>query len=271
MQSSCNDVDSDEIPAIVIEPDFSDENHNTEEDHNADEVPTIIIESNMSNEIPDTENNDSTAAKNDKQTTYSHDINLRATNQDDKDLTTDLIPAMDHPLAGTKLTQSNSSLLSVKSNSTQPNSAHSTTSLLSGKSNSADEEDDFLASWVNLKPVGLYNESVDEENVVMVIADATCARVSFFLYPMLVLSRLLSQLVLVPLLLFQILDTYAWICISGDIYCSSILNQHRLGLDKAALAFTLYCCLLASILTTAILRWFPCSKYARKAGATCIM
>ena len=270
VESSYNDVDGDEIPAIIIEPD---ENHDTEEDHNADEVPTIIIESNMSGKISytmsdcsDTENNDSTAAKNDEQTTYSHDINFRTTNQDDKDLTSDLIPAIDHPLKS----QSNTSMLSVKSNSTRPNSAQSTATLSSVKSNSTDEED-LLASWVHLKPVGLYNESVDEENVVMVIADATCARVSFFLYPMLVLCRLLSQLVLVPLLLFQILDTYAWICISGDIYCSSILNQYRLGLDKAALAFTFYCCLLASILATAILRWFPCSKYARKAGATCIM
>ena len=273
VESSYNDVDGDEIPAIVIE---SDENHDTKENHNADEVPIVIIESNMSGKISDTisgcddtENNDSAAAENDEQTTYSHDINLRATNQDDKDLTSDLIPAMDHPL---KLTQSNSSMLSVKSNSTPPNSslAQSTATLSSVKSTSTDE-DDFLASWVSFKPVGLYNEPVDEENVVMVIADATCARVSFFLYPVLVLSRLLSQLLLVPLLLFQILDTYAWICISGDIYCSSILNQYRLGLDKAALAFTFYCCLLGSILATAILRWFPCSKYARKAGATCIM
>ena len=184
VESSYNDADDDEIPAIVIEPD---KNHDTEEDHNTDKVPTIIIESNMSGKISDTmsdcsdtENNDSTAAKNDEQTTYSHDINFRTTNQDDEDLTSDLIPAIDHPLKS----QSNSSMLSVKSNSTRPNSAQSTATLSSVKSNSTDEED-LLASWVSLKPVGLYNESVDEENVVMVIADATCARVSFFLYPML--------------------------------------------------------------------------------------
>ena len=264
--------DDDEIPAVIIESDFSDENHETEEGYNTDKVPTIIIESNMPGEIPDTTSDgydtknydayDSTAYD---QTTNHHNANPRATNQDDPP---DLTPAMDHPLAQAKLTQSNTSLLSVKS---QPKSAHSTTSLLSIKSNTTDDDEDLLGSWIYLKPVGLYNESVDEENVVMQVADATCARVSFFLYPLLVLSRLLSQLILVPLLLFQILDTYAWICITDDIYCSSTLNQYRLGLDKAALAFTFYCCLLASILATAILRWFPCSKYARKAGATCIM
>ena len=255
VQSSYDDGDGDEIPAIVIEPDFSDENHDREEGHNTDEVPTVIIKSNMSGKICDTisdcydteGNYDSTAVKNDDRTTYNHDVNLRATNQDDKNLTLDLTPAMDHPLASAKLTQSDTSLLSVKSNSCQPNSTQSTTSLLSVKSNSTDKEEDLLASWISLKPVGLYNESVDEENVVMLIADATCARFSFFLYPMLVLTRLLSQLVLVPLLLFQIMDTYAWICMTGDVYCSTILNQYRLGLDKAALAFTFYCCLLASI------------------------
>ena len=278
VQNLNDDVDADDIPAIVIEPDFSDENQETEENYAADEVPTIVIESNMSSEIPDvtsdrydTENSDLTAVKNDDQTTNHDDINLRALNQDGIDSAPDLVPVKDHPLAQAKLTQSNTSLLSVKTNSTQPRSANSTTSLLSIKSNTTDEDEDLLGSWIYLKPVGLYNDSVDEENVVMVVADATCARVSFFLYPLLVLTRLLSQLVLVPLLLFQILDTYAWICITGDVYCSSILNQYRLGLDKAALAFTFYCCLLASILATAILRWFPCSKYARKAGATCIM
>ena len=246
VQSSYNDVDGNEIPTVVIEPDFSDENHDTDEDHyiksdiSGEMCDTAICYKNYNTESCDA--SESTVTKNHDAPTNCH------INQDSLPAISELSPAMDHPLSQAK-----------------------STSLLSVKSNSADEEEDLLASWINLKPVGLYNESVDEENVVMVVADATCARVSFFLYPMLVLCRLLSQLVLVPLLLFQILDTYAWICISGDIYCSSILNQYRLGLDKAALAFTFYCCLLASILATAILRWFPCSKYARKAGATCIM
>ena len=141
--------------------------------------------------------------KNDNAPTDHH------TNQDSTPTISELTPATNLPLCQVK-----------------------SASLLSVKPNSANEEEDLLASWINLKPVGLYNESVDEENVVMVVADATCARVSFFLYPLLVLTRLLSQLVLVPLLLFQILDTYAWICITGDVYCSSILNQYRLGLTK---------------------------------------
>ena len=160
----------------------------------------------MSSEIPDvtsdrydTENSDLTAVKNDDQTTNHDDVHLRAAalNQDDIDSTPDLVPVKDHPLAQAKLTQSNTSLLSIKSNTTY-------------------EDEDLLGSWIYLKPVGLYNDSVDEENVVMVVADATCAQVSFFLYPLLVLTRLLSQLVLVPLLLFQIatghlcMDLYNW-------------------------------------------------------------
>ena len=267
MQNSCDD--GDEIPAIVIETDFPGVNYKMEED-NVNELPITNEPDMADDEISDTtsycnaedhDTFDTTAANNNDQTTSHHDTNLTTSNWD-------VAPATSHPLAQAKLTQSNNSLLSVKSNSTLPKSLNSAS--LSIKSNTTDDED-LLEFWMHLKPVGLYNESIDEENMVMQVADATCARVSFFLYPLLVLCRLLSQLILVPLLLFQILDTYSWICITDDIYCSSILNQYRLGLDKAALAFTFYCCLLASILATAILRWFPCSKYARKAGATCIM
>ena len=253
IQNSCDNDDGDEIPAIVIEADFPGENYKTEE-NNANELPIITNEPDMADdEISDTTNYcdtenydtyDTTAGNNNDQTTSHHDKNLTTLNLD-------LAPATNHPLAQAKLTQSNTSLLSIKSKTT--------------------DDEDLLGSWVHLKPVGLYNESIDGENVVLQVADVTCARVSFFLHPLLVLCRLLSQLILVPLLLFQILDTYSWICITDDIYCSSILNQYRLGLDKAALAFTFYCCLLASILATAILQWFPCSKYARKAEATCIV
>ena len=256
IQNSCDDGDGDEIPIIVIEADFPSEYYKTEEG-DADELPIVTNKPCMADEeisyttsshcvtkICDTF--DTTAANNSDQVTSHHDTNLTASNLD-------LTPDTSHPSAQAKLAQSNTSLLSY---STLPKSTKS---------------EDLLGSWVHFKPVGLYDESIDEENVVMQVADATCARVSFFLYPLLVLCRLLSQLVLVPLLLFQVLDTYSWICITDDIYCSSVLNQYRLGLDRATLAFTFYCCLLTSTLATVILRWFPCSKYARKAGATCIM
>jgi len=98
----------------------------------------------------------------------------------------------------------------------------------------------------------------------------TCASVGFFLYPFLVVVRLGAQLALVPLLLFQVLGGYSWICITGDVYCRSIKNQYRLGLDMAALGFTFYCCMLVAILSSTIIRWFPCSKKARAADANCI-
>ena len=41
----------------------------------------------------------------------------------------------------------------------------------------------------------------------MKAADVTCTGVVFFLYPFLIVIRLLAQLALVPLLLFQVLST----------------------------------------------------------------
>ena len=102
-------------------------------------------------------------------------------------------------------------------------------------------------------------------------ADTICASVGFFLYPFLIVVRLSAQLALVPLLLFQVLGEYSWICITGDVYCRSTINQYRFGLDMAALGFTFYCCMLVAILSTTIIRWFPCSKDARAADANCIM
>ena len=129
----------------------------------------------------------------------------------------------------------------------------------------------FLESLVNLGPEGLYPDTDGESNVVMKAADVTCAGVGFFLYPFLIVIRLFAQLALVPLLLFQVLSTYTWVCVTNDIYCRTVFNQYQLGLDKAALGFTFYCCLLITILSTAILRWFPCSKRARLADANHIM
>lgn len=257
MTNSCDEIDTDENPVIVIEPgDY----HSTEQSLSTAVASTTFTEYHISDEALDAMNcyrncntedyNISDSTDNIATTNHHHD----ETNEDSTTATLELSPDKHHSLAEAKSMQSTSSMLSVKSNF------------------SADNEKDLMSSWIHLKPVGLYNESTDgEENMAMQVADATCARVSFFLYPLLVITRLVAQLVMVPLLLFQIIDTYTWICITDDIYCSSIVNQYRLGLDKAALTFTFHCCLLASILATAILRWFPCSKYARKAGATCIM
>ena len=146
------------------------------------------------------------------------------------------------------------------------------------KSTNDDDDDDsnedsksFLQSFLDLRPEGLYIDNDEEDNIVMKVADTTCASVGFFLYPFLIVLRLIAQLTLIPLILFQVLGSYAWICITGQFYCSSNLNRYRLGLDQAAIAFTFYCSLLIAILSSAVIRWFPCSKNARKADANCIM
>jgi len=137
-----------------------------------------------------------------------------------------------------------------------------------------DDDDDeskssVFGSWVDLRPQGLYTD-IGEDNTAWLVADVTCASFGFFLYPFLIAVRLLAQLGLVPLLLFQTLGTYPWICITDNYYCRNDVNQYRLGIDKAALVFTFYCCILIAVLSTAILRWFPCSKDARSASANCI-
>jgi len=134
-----------------------------------------------------------------------------------------------------------------------------------------DDTKGFFQSFIDLRPEGLYTDNDEEDNIVMKVADTTCASVGFFLYPILVALRLLAQLALIPLILFQVLGAYAWICVTDHFYCASNLNRYRLGLDQAAIAFSFYCSLLIAILSSAVLRWFPCSKNARKANANCIM
>ena len=100
--------------------------------------------------------------------------------------------------------------------------------------------------------------------------DMTCSLVAFFLYPLLLSCRLAAQVTLIPLLILQVLDTHAWICVMHNLYCDDLRSEYQLGLDKTAVSFGFYCSVLVSILATTMLQWFPCSKKARKSGATSI-
>ena len=241
-----------ELPTIVIEPDFSDEDSDLE-DFTQNEDTRVAKSSgkakstklNAKHEVTDT----TTKVTNQKSSIVKH-----------KDATDHKSPATD--------TKVQSSV--VAKEDTNSNSSHL------GLTSGSDDDDEnkqkgFLGSFVDLRPEGLYTDIDEQDNIVIMAADVTCAGVGFFLYPILVILRLFAQLALVPLLLFQVLGTYSWICVTNDVYCRNDFNQYRLGLDKAALGFTFYCCLLMAILSTAILRWFPCSKSAKSAGANCIM
>ena len=68
--------------------------------------------------------------------------------------------------------------------------------------------------------------------------------------------RFCAQLATVPLLMIQMLDTYAFLCLTKDNYCTR-RAQYNLHLDQTAITFGFYCSLLLSYLTTIMLRWIP--------------
>ena len=111
---------------------------------------------------------------------------------------------------------------------------------------------------------------MEEEDLPLKTADMACSSVAFFLYPLLLSARLAAQLTLIPLLILQLLDTHAWICVMNNLYCDNLRSEYELGLDRTAISFGFYCSVLVSILATTMLQWFPCSKRARKSGATSI-
>ena len=68
--------------------------------------------------------------------------------------------------------------------------------------------------------------------------------------------RFIAQLAVVPLLMIQILDTYAYLCFTANSYCN-MRAQYKLHLDQTAMTFAFYCSLMISLLSTTMVRWFP--------------
>lgn len=98
------------------------------------------------------------------------------------------------------------------------------------------------------------------------------AQQSFYvLYPFLVIVRLLAQVILVPMLLLQMLNTNTWICITEGYNCQNVVTGSQLGLYQAYMTFGFYIALLVAILASTMLRWFPQSKTARDASAASFM
>ena len=103
-----------------------------------------------------------------------------------------------------------------------------------------------------------------QEDLPLKTADChmACSSVAFFLYPMLLSIRLAAQVTLIPLLILQVLDTHAWICVMKGLYCDNLRSEYELSLDRTAISFGFYCSMLISILADAMLQWFPCYKRA---------
>ena len=120
------------------------------------------------------------------------------------------------------------------------------------------------------EPVDELFEHMNEEDFALRTADRACSSIAFFLYPFLLIARLSAQVSLIPLLILQVLDTHAWICVMNDLYCDNLRSEYELGLDRTAMSFAFYCSILVSILASTMLHWFPCSKKAQKSGAMSI-
>ena len=91
--------------------------------------------------------------------------------------------------------------------------------------------------------------------------DCTCCNyvAHCVFHAILQIFRFCAQLAAIPLLMIQMLDTYAFLCLFEDSYCTRA-KQYDLHLDQTAITFGFYCSLLASYLTTIMLRWIPWPK-----------
>jgi len=82
------------------------------------------------------------------------------------------------------------------------------------------------------------------------------------LHFLLKMLRFCAQLAVVPLLIIQMFDTYAFLCMAADNYCT-MRAQYKLHLDQTAVTFGFYCSLMISLLTTTMSRWVPLPKNIR--------
>ena len=117
---------------------------------------------------------------------------------------------------------------------------------------------------------GNTSQGHDEPDFGVEEAEKIAKQSFFFFYPFLVIVRLSAQMLLVPVLILQMLNMYAWICFTENYHCKNTVTHYQLGLYQAYMTFGFYIALLIAILATTMLRWFPYSKRARNIDtATC--
>ena len=76
------------------------------------------------------------------------------------------------------------------------------------------------------------------------------------LHLFLVLVLFLAQLAVIPLLMIQVFDTYAFLCLAADNYCT-VESEFTLHFHQTVVTFAFYCSLMVSFLTSTMLRWIP--------------
>ena len=81
----------------------------------------------------------------------------------------------------------------------------------------------------------------------------------YSIHIILCIIRYLAQLVIVPLLMIQMYDTYAFLCLAADNYCTPG-SEYDLHLDQTAITFGFYCGLMLSYVTSIMLHWIPQPK-----------
>ena len=70
------------------------------------------------------------------------------------------------------------------------------------------------------------------------------------------LIQLIAQFAVIPLLIIQMYDTYAFLCFTADSYCSTS-EEYNLHLDQTAFTFGFYAALMTSLLSTLMIQWNP--------------
>ena len=128
------------------------------------------------------------------------------------------------------------------------------------------EREDATHSNLCSENNGNTTQGYDEPDFGVEDAEKIAKRSFFFFYPFLVVVRLFAQMSLVPVLILQMLNTYAWICFTEDYHCQNAVTRYQLGLYQAYMTFGFYIALLIAIVATTMLRWFPYSKHARNIG-----
>ena len=82
-----------------------------------------------------------------------------------------------------------------------------------------------------------------------------CSYVFCFVCFILEACRIIAQRATVPLLMVQAFDTYAFLCFTGNEYCSET-TQYDIPLSQAAFTFAFSVSIMVSTLTVAMLKWF---------------
>jgi len=86
----------------------------------------------------------------------------------------------------------------------------------------------------------------------------TCA---ILIKVILVIIRFVVQISIVPLLVFQWLNHYAWSCVMDSLrhYCTRLTEEyhHHIGIDQSITIYGVYVSILLSVLFTIRIKWLP--------------